>query len=100
MPFKTQEVLGCLKRKFEFQDAKEHSDDHIWVELLLEDLPVICTKFSRGSRELSKKLEAHVARQLRVTKKFFNGMISCSHDRDAYYNQVRAAPVPPWDVHF
>ena len=45
-------------------------------------------------------LEGRIARQLRVHMPYFQGMFACTYNREDYYQQVRTAPFPPWDVRF
>jgi hypothetical protein len=100
MPHKPQKIESLLQSKFGFSPAKEHSSDHHWYELRLSDLPAILTKISHGKKELSRRLESKIARQLRVRKQYFCGMMDCTHNREDYYRQVQEAPFPPFDVHF
>jgi hypothetical protein len=100
MPFKPKDLERLLQSKFGFEEAKSHSDDHQWLVLRLEGLPDIMTKLSHSKREVNKKIEGMIARQLRVSKPFFNEMFRCNRDREAYYTQVREDPIPPWNVTF
>jgi len=100
MPLKRRQIENLLKTKFGFEEADHRSDDHNWYVLQLEGLPAIFTKFSHSENEIGKNLEGKIARQLRVSKPFFSGMFKCDNDKDAYYDQVRDDPTPPWDVRF
>jgi len=98
MPLNRRDFEKLLKSKFGFEQAENRSDDHIWYSLRLEGLPEILTKVSHSDREIGKKLEGMIARQLRVPKPFFTGMFECKNDREAYEARVREDPAPPWDV--
>ncbi len=100
MPIKIRDAERQIQNKFGFEPAAERSPDHRWYKLRLEGLPTISTKFSHSKGDLSPKLEAIIARQLRVTRAFFLDMIRCTRAAQDYERQVREAPVPPWDVWF
>lgn len=100
MPMDSRHVEKTIEHKFGFEKASERSSDHRWYKLRLKGLPVISTKFSHARGQLSKMLEGKIANQLRVTNKYFKGMIDCSNSLEDYCRTVRESPVPPWDVHF
>lgn len=100
MPSKPRDIGSRLIHKFKFKEASAHSPDHRWYELRLEGLPVILTKISHSKGEIGSNLEGKIARQLRVKKGFFQEMIGCTKNLEAYQAQVRDDPVPPWDVRF
>ena len=100
MPRKPREIEDKLRNKFGFTEARAHSGDHRWYELRLEGLPVILTKISHSKAEIGTKLEGMIARQLRVTKKYLDGMIDCTNSNDDYRRQVTNHPTPPFDVRF
>ena len=100
MPLKPSEVEELLRKKFHFSPAKSHSRDHRWFELKLEGLPCIMTRVSHSSKEIGKKLEGKIARQLRVRIPFMRGMMSCSNSSEAYCRQVREDPYPPFEYRF
>ena len=100
MPRNPNEIEGLLQTKFGFSPARGHSSDHRWYELWLPGLPLILTKVSHTRREVGSKLEGKIARQLRVHKPYFNGMMDCTYNREAYYEQVRNDPFPPFDILF
>jgi hypothetical protein len=90
------EIARILERKFGFVLTK--STHHIYYELNLgDDIPKIVTRFSHArTKDVGKKLEGAIARELHVKPKFFQGMLSCNHSREDYYNQVRNDPYPPF----
>ena len=92
MPHKSSEIETLLQYKFGFVKAKEHSSDHRWYELRLPGLPTILTKVSHGKKEISRKLEGKIARQLRVQGPYFKGMLSCKHSREDYYQKLQENP--------
>lgn len=98
MPIKPRQLERLLQSKFAFTIAKQHSVDHRWYELRLPGLPPIRTKVSHGNKEISRRLEAAIARQLRVRRTFYQGMVSCTNSREAYYQQVQEDPFPPFDI--
>jgi hypothetical protein len=98
MPFRGHEIEAILQDKFGFVRAEGHNSDHRWYELRLPGLPTILTKVSHGRHEVSAKVEGQMARQLRVRGPYFQGMLSCTHERDAYYQRVRDDPFPPFSV--
>jgi hypothetical protein len=100
MPIKIRDAERQIQNKFGFEPAAERSSDHRWYKLRLEGLPVISTYFSHSKGDLSPMLEGMIARQLRVTRGYFLDMIGCSRGAQEYYQQVREAPVPPWNVRF
>ena len=97
MPRKPREIENLLQTKFGFSSAKEHSSDHHWYELRLPGLPAILTKVSHTKKEIGPNLEGKIARQLRVRKPYFEGMMDCAYN---YYRQVRDAPFPPFEIRF
>ena len=97
MPRDNREVYRLLKSKFAFVDSPNRSRDHRWVELKLLGLPLIVTFFSHGQQSISDALWAKIARQLRVRAPYLAGMVECTNSREAYYDQVRTDPMPPWD---
>jgi hypothetical protein len=100
MPKKARDVEHKLTDKFGFLESRRHSSDHKWYELQLDGLPLIATKISHSSRDIPPKIEGMIARQLRVHGPFFDGMIACKNNREAYYRKVRTDPYPPWEIHF
>lgn len=94
MPYRNRHVEETLLNKFRFVSPKARADDHRWVELKLPNLPVITTHFSHTKEDIGKTLWKLIARQLRVSTSFLNGMISCNKSRDDYYKQVQTAPMP------
>ena len=95
---KIRDAERQIQNKFGFEPAAERSSDHKWYKLRLEGLPLISTYFSHSKGDLSSKLEAIIARQLRVKRAFFLDMIGCTRTAQDYERQVREAPDPPWDV--
>jgi hypothetical protein len=100
MPIKPKDLEKLLVNKFHFSPAEEHSEGHRWYELQLPGLPVILTKVSHNRKEIGKNLESMIARQLRVRKTYFQGMVSCKNNREDYYKQVEEEPFPPWNILF
>jgi len=100
MPRKSRELESLLLSKFGFTRAEERSSDHRWYELNLPGLPTIATKFSHSNKDIGATLEGLIARQLRVRKPFFTGMIDCTRSRQDYYQQVQQDPFPPFDKGF
>jgi hypothetical protein len=96
MPIKPGELDRQLRNKFYFIAAKNHSDDHKWLELRLPGLPLIYTKLSHSKDELRDILIGKIARQLHVSSSFLYGMVECSKSKEAYYRQVQEAPNPPF----
>jgi hypothetical protein len=100
MASKPGEIENVLQVKFGFIRAKGHSSDHHWYELRLKGLPAILTKVSHSKKEIGSQLAGKIARQLRVRKIYFEGMLDCTNSREDYYRQVRGSPFPPFDVRF
>lgn len=100
MPIKPRDLEDMLENKYGFVPAKGHSSDHRWYELKLPDMPSILTKVSHSRKEIGDPLLGKIARQLRVRKPYFNGMVSCNHSRADYYGQIQDDPYPPFDVLF
>lgn len=98
MPIKPKKLESLLQNKFGFSPAKGHSSDHRWYELKLSGLPPILTKVSHSRDTINPHLEGKISRQLRVKKPYYEGMMSCKNSREDYYQQVREAPSPPFDV--
>src|SRR2546423_13828399 len=95
MPRSNREVENILLHKFAFEPAPTRGDDHRWLQLTLPGLPSIITRFSHTREDIGDPLWRKIAMQLRVCPQYLTGMISCSHSRDDYYNQVRTDPFPP-----
>ena len=85
-----------MRRKFNFQPAKSHSDDHIWLELKLDGIPAVLTKLSRNGEELRDKLIGKIARQLRVSTSYLREMVACTKSQAEYYELVRKTPFRPF----
>jgi len=85
--------------KLGFSRIAQSEAGHEWYELELPSGHRVRTKLSRHKREYGPKLEAAVARQLRVRHPFFMDIVSCLHTRDDYVQQAEQDPFPPWDVH-
>lgn len=100
MAIKKRDLEKQLKSKFGFSLSVTRSDDHRWYEISIPGLPIIATKVSHGGKELSSSLESKIARQLRVRRPFFLGMISCNQSKNDYLEQVKKDPFPPFDVGF
>lgn len=100
MPYKPREIERILRNKFGFDPAEGHSADHIWYELHLLDLPPILTKVSHSKKDIGRKLEGKIARQLRVRTSYFRGMVDCTHNCEDYCRQVRDDPYPPFEHRF
>jgi hypothetical protein len=100
MPRRPREIEHLLQTKFGFSPAREHSSDHRWYELRLPGLPPILTKVSHTKEEVGRKLESMIARQLRVRRPYFVGMMDCTYNREDYYRQLRENPFPPFDYRF
>lgn len=98
MPRKPRQIETLLQAKFGFVPAEGHSSDHRWFELHLPGLPLILTKVSHSKKDIGPKLESKIARQLRVRKPYFDGMMECTYNREDYYRQVRESPYPPFYV--
>lgn len=84
MPRKPREIVSILQSKFGFVPSTRHND-HEWYELQLPDLPLIATKVSFNKKDIRDKLMARMARQCRVRKPYFDGMLDCTNGREAYY---------------
>ncbi len=85
-----------MRGKFNFQPAKNHSDDHIWLELKLEGIPTVFTKLSRNGDELRDRLIGKIARQLRVSTSYLREMVAFTKSQAEYYDLVRKAPFRPF----
>ncbi len=96
MPIKPGEFENKMRQKFKFQTAKNHSDDHIWLELKLEGAPAVLTKLSRNGDELRDRLIGKIARQLRVKTSYLKEMVDCTKSQSEYYELVRNTPVRPF----
>jgi hypothetical protein len=100
MPIKPKALENLLQNKFGFLPAKGHSSDHRWYELQLPGIPKILTKVSHSREPINTNLEGKIARQLRVRKPYYEGMMACTNSRDAYYQLVTEDPFPPFDIHY
>jgi hypothetical protein len=100
MPIRPKKLQSILETKFRFKKAEGHSSDHYWYELKLEGIPKILTKVSHSRDPISPKIESMIARQLRVKKSYFVGMVSCENSREDYYQQIIRNPIPPFDINF
>jgi len=98
MPRKPKEIERLLQSKFGFSPAKGHSSDHRWYELHLPGLPTLLTKVSHGKKEIHRRLEGKIARQLGVRNQYFRGMMDCTYNCEDYYRQVREDPFGPFVV--
>jgi len=98
MPRKPHEIESLLQGKFGFSLSTGHSSDHRWYELSIPGLPIIATYVSHSKKEICRNLESKIARQLRVRKPFFRGMMDCTQGREDYYRQVQEDPFPPFNA--
>lgn len=98
MPLRSNKLESILKHKFNFSRAVNHSSDHKWYELKLSGIPTIFTKISHGRSDISSEIESKIAKQLKVRKQFFRGMVNCDNNSEEYCNQVTKDPFPPWDI--
>ena len=99
MPHKPREIESLLQNKFGFgQKAGGRGKDHRWYELQLKDLPPIRTKVSHSTEDIGFALESKIAKQLRVRKPYFDGMMDCTNSSTDYQRQVRDDPFPPWNM--
>ena len=89
MPWKRREIENKLTGKFGFSEAEHRGSNHRWYELQLPGLPVVLTKVSHSLKEIGRALEGKIARQLRVTTAYFREMMSCSQERDDYYENLQ-----------
>jgi hypothetical protein len=96
MPRYNRDVENTLLNKFAFSLASTKGKDHRWLELTLPGLPTIKTKFSHTKEDIREPLWQRIAMQLHVRPQYLTGMIDCYNSREAYYNQVRTDPSPPW----
>jgi|ERR1700733_940843 hypothetical protein len=92
-----RDIENKLVTKFQFSPS-QRAADHRWYELTLPDLPKIATCFSHGKQSIGPDLWKRIAHQLRVRPRYLDGMIDCSNDKEAYYEQVRNNPFPPWPL--
>jgi hypothetical protein len=97
MPIKPKKLEKILVNKFRFSLAEGHSSDHRWYELELPGLPKILTRVSHSRKEIGKKLESIIAKQLRVRNAYYNEMVSCTKGLKEYYHQVKDDPYPPFE---
>lgn len=98
MPINPRQLESILQNKFGFVPAKHRSKDHRYYVLVIPGLPPIQTKVSHSKKLIRARLEAKIARQMRVHKPFYDEMVSCVIGRDAYYLKVVADPHPPFNV--
>lgn len=99
MPRKPSDIERVLQAKFGFsRKAVGRGEDHRWYELQLEGLQPIRTKVSHTRQDIVSKVEGKIARQLRVRKGYFDGMMDCTNSSADYQRQVRDDPYPPWNV--
>ena len=96
MPRHNRDVERTLIKKFNFARADRRADDHRWLQLKLDDLPAIYTKFSHTREDISERIWGLIALQLKVRVPYLNGMIDCTNSREAYYNLLETGPYPPW----
>jgi len=99
MPRDNREVERTLIRKFRFTRADRRADDHRWLQLKLNDLPLIFTKFSHTREDITDRIWGLIAQQLKVRAPYLNGMVDCTNGPEAYYDKLRTDPFPPWQ-HF
>ncbi len=97
MPYSPRKLESILQTKFHFCPV---ATDHRRYELHLPGLPAIITKVSHSRKEIGRKLESLIARQLRVRTSYFRDMMDCTYNYDDYYRQVQEDPYPPFNVRF
>ena len=97
MSFKPNDIERLLLHKFQFNNPTNRSDDHIWFELKLDDLPTVTTKVSRNKKEIGKNLKGKIAKQLHVKVRFLEEMFSCTKSKEQYEALLRTDPYPPFE---
>jgi hypothetical protein len=96
-PRYNRDVEKVLQNKFEFQPVQRgKADDHRWYELQIPGVPKIMTHFSHAREDIRPTLWRKIADELKVRGNYLDGMIDCTNSKDAYYEQVRTDPYPPW----
>lgn len=97
-PRRPREIEDMLLQKFGFEEDETAALDHRSYVLRLQGLPPIWTKVSHSREPIRDKLQAAIAKELRVRSSFYDRMMECNHSREEYVQQVRDDPYPPWDV--
>lgn len=96
MAYTLDEIERMLKKKLKMEIDKKR-DDHIWLILEPDGLPVIKTKVSRHKETAGEGLESKICKQLRVRKPFFHELMDCTKSRNDYIVQISTDPNPPFD---
>jgi hypothetical protein len=97
MPIKTSDLEKMLLSKCGFESDTTKSVDHKWFILQIDGLPPITTKISHGAKEISKDLESKIAKQLHVKRAFLIELIKCTKSKEAYFEQLKTDPYPPFN---
>src|SRR5262249_39704748 len=97
MPRKAREIERFLTGKLGFVQADAHSDDHRWYRRTVGG-HTIFTKLSHGTKEVGKKIEGKIAKQLRIRGSFFKQAIRCKKSKEDYERQVLTDAFPPFDI--
>ena len=94
--YKTSEVEGLLRTKFEFEDSKSTNTNHNSLKLKVSGVPAIMVQIPRHKKDVRRVLEDRIAKALRVRNNDFKDMMDCDCDRDQYYELLRTNPYPPF----
>ena len=86
MPKSAREVTASLERKGFQKRGGDHAFFHLYVG---GRKTIVSTKVSHGEREISDRLLAVMARQVRLTRKQFNDLIDCPLTLEQYVEQLR-----------
>ncbi len=78
------DIERSLRTKFHFQDSLGKGHDHICIERNLPNGSFVWTKFSRGTREVPKALQAAIARQIGVRRDDLMRMVGCTMSEQQY----------------
>ena len=91
MPLKRRKLIGTLRGKFGFEDDRSTAHPYLalWLDGRKQVIVAMPNPHSRTDL-IGDDLLRRIARKCRVTLGYFNGMIDCQHDRDAYYGRLRS----------
>ena len=77
-----------LKKKG-FQDAVNRSSDHKYLEFYHDEVLVLYTKISHGSKEIGNYLIKQMSDQCKLNKKDFMDLANCPLDIDGYIDKLQ-----------
>ncbi|MGB5944405.1 MAG: hypothetical protein WBG71_16080 [Leeuwenhoekiella sp.] len=91
MVLNSRKAYKNLKKKG-FEDSKDHSNDHKYLEFHYNGKMILYTKLSHGSKkDLNNYLIKQMSTQCRLSKQDFADLVNCSLSAKDYIEKLKEA---------